>query len=143
MAQPSPRVQFTIPGGAPGDHDEDINMISVDNDTKAPILTILNAPTTNNGANPNVAVGLMGHAKGHVDFKRNSVNVGANHVPYDDGSVRTTHVKNECAARATGGSAYTCRIDRGVMRIQGMTRPLTSINQCEVRDRRRKRANEK
>ena len=42
-----------------------------------------------------------------------------------------------------GGSAYTCRIDRGVMQIQGMTRPLTSINQCEVRDRRKKRANEK
>ena len=26
------------------------------------------------------------------------MNVGPNHVPYEDGSVRTNHVKNECAS---------------------------------------------
>ena len=99
MAQPFPRVIFTMPGNAPGVADEDINMISVDNDTKAPILTILNAATTNNGVNPNVAVGLMGHTTSHVGFKPDLVKVGTVYVPYDDGSVRTTHVKAECAAR--------------------------------------------
>ena len=49
MAQPFPRVSFTMPGDGQGVPDEDIIMISVDNDTKAPILTILNAATTNNG----------------------------------------------------------------------------------------------
>ena len=43
MAQPFPRVSFTMPGDGQGVPDEDIIMISVDNDTKAPILTILNA----------------------------------------------------------------------------------------------------
>ena len=104
MAQPFPRVTFTMPGDGQGVPDEDIIMISVDNDTKAPILTILNAATTNNGANPNVAVGLMGHSTGHVGFKPDLVKVGTNYVPYDDGNVRTTHVKAECATRGLHNS---------------------------------------
>ena len=74
MAQDFPRVQFTMPGATPGAPDETVDMISAtDDNIRAAVLTCLNGPTTNNGANPSVAVGLMGHVTGHVDFKRNTV----------------------------------------------------------------------
>ena len=69
MAQDFPRVQFTMPGATPGALDETIDMISAtDDNIRAAVLTFLNGPTTNNGANPSVAVGLMGHSTCHVDF---------------------------------------------------------------------------
>ena len=54
MAQTFPREQFTIPGATPGAPVEIIDMISPTNDIRGQILTFLNGPTTDAGANPSV-----------------------------------------------------------------------------------------
>ena len=78
-------------------------MIRVDDSIKTPILALPNGATTDQGPNPNPAIGLMGHTWGHVDFPINSVNVdnhgNPNYVRFDDYTVRTLHVKALCAQR--------------------------------------------
>ena len=72
-----PREIFVIPSGVhvAGQVDRNINTIKIDNAIKTPILAILNGNTTDQGGNPNVAIGPMGHTLGHVDFATNIVDI--------------------------------------------------------------------